>query len=61
MKPVKRFEVVGSFKAGIEWERFTKVVECENEKNAVEKVMSIVGSNHKLNRNLIKIREVLEV
>jgi len=61
MKPVKRFRVVGSFKAGTEWERFTKLVECENEKNAIEKVLSTIGSNHKLNRNLIKIHEVEEV
>ncbi|MHC1593481.1 MAG: 50S ribosomal protein L18Ae [Methermicoccaceae archaeon] len=61
MKPVKRFKVVGSFKAGIEWEKFTKLVECENEKNATEKVLSIIGSNHKLDRNLIRIHEIEEV
>ncbi|MBO8179507.1 MAG: 50S ribosomal protein L18a [Archaeoglobus sp.] len=53
-----RFEVRGSFKTQEGWQRFTKVVEANNEKYAVEKVYSLVGSNHKVKRNLIKIEEV---
>jgi len=57
---MKTFQVKGTFKAGIAWEQFTKVIESQNEKNAVDKVYSIFGSKHGLKRNLIKIESVAE-
>lgn len=53
-----RFEVRGAFKTQEGWQKFTKVVEANNEKYALEKVYSLIGSNHKVKRNLIKIEEV---
>ncbi len=52
------YEVRGFFRIGKEWMKFTKVVTAHNEKFAVEKTYSILGSNHKVKRNLIKIEEV---
>lgn len=53
--------VEGKFKAGVQWEKFSKEVESNSEKNAREKVMSIFGSKHGINRSLIKIESVKEV
>jgi large subunit ribosomal protein LX len=50
--------VQGKFKAGVQWESFSKEVDSNSEKNATEKVLSIFGSKHRVNRNLIKIESV---
>jgi large subunit ribosomal protein LX len=55
------FEIQGTFKAssiGNVWRQFTKVVETSSEKSAKEMVYSLMGSEHGLKRNLIKIKEV---
>ena len=52
------FIVQGKFKAGVQWEHFSKEVDSQNEKNAADKVMSLFGSKHRVNRNLIKIESV---
>jgi len=49
---------MGSFKAGRSWERFTKKVSSNNEKNATEKLYSLIGSEHGLKRNLIRIESI---
>jgi large subunit ribosomal protein LX len=54
------FVVKGTFKAGHIWEKFTKNVESQNEKNAVEKVYSLFGSKNGIKRYLIKIDSVEE-
>ncbi len=53
-----KFEVRGEFRNGMIWTRFRKVVEAENERLAIEKTYSLLGSNHKVKRNLIKIESV---
>jgi len=53
-----KFEVSGKFRNGMVWTKFTKVVEAHNEKFAIEKTYSLLGSNHKVKRNLIKIESV---
>ncbi|HTY90875.1 MAG TPA: 50S ribosomal protein L18Ae [Methanocella sp.] len=50
--------VEGTFKAGVQWEKFSKEVESVNENTAREKVLSTLGSRHGINRNLIKIESV---
>ncbi|MCX8172816.1 MAG: 50S ribosomal protein L18Ae [Archaeoglobaceae archaeon] len=55
------FEIKGSFKDLDGWKRFRKVVRAESEKLAVEKLLSIIGSNHKVKRNLIRIEEIKKV
>ncbi|AEH60407.1 Ribosomal LX protein [Methanosalsum zhilinae DSM 4017] len=57
---MKSFVIKGTFKAGKNWERFTKSIESQNEKNAREKVYSLIGSKHGLKRNLIKIETIEE-
>jgi large subunit ribosomal protein LX len=57
---MKKFVVTGTFKAGHSWEKFTKNVESQNDKNAREKVYSLFGSKHGIKRDLIKINEVCE-
>nr|WP_321498040.1 50S ribosomal protein L18Ae [uncultured Methanolobus sp.] len=57
---MKTFQVKGTFKAGVAWEKFTKVIESQNEKNAEDKVYSLFGSKHGLKRNLIKIESITE-
>jgi large subunit ribosomal protein LX len=61
---VSNFEIKGKYKGGLvgkTWLPFSKVVDSQNEKNAVNKVYSLMGSEHGLKRNLIKIDEVLAV
>ncbi len=53
-----RFRVTGKFRSGMRWMPFTKVVEAHNENFAIEKVYSLIGSNHKVKRNLIKIEGI---
>ena len=54
----KTFQIIGSFKAGRSWERFTKKVSSNNEKNAAEKLYSLIGSEHGLKRRMIRIESV---
>ena len=61
---MSNFEIKGRYKGGLvgkTWLTFSKVVESQNEKNAVNKVYSLMGSEHGLKRDLIKIDEVLAV
>ncbi len=58
------FEIRGTYRGGLvgkTWLPFCKVVESQNEKNAVDKVYSLMGSEHGLKRGLIKIDEVKAV
>ncbi|MHC1594118.1 MAG: 50S ribosomal protein L18Ae [Methanotrichaceae archaeon] len=55
---MSKFEIQGKFKIGNVWQKFSKVLESQNEKNAVEKVLSLLGSEQGVKRNLIKIDEV---
>ncbi len=55
----KTFQITGSFKAGRSWERFSKRVSSNNERNATEKLYSLIGSEHGLKRNLIRIESIV--
>jgi large subunit ribosomal protein LX len=55
---IKIFQLTGSFKAGRSWERFTKKVSSNNEKNAAEKLYSLIGSEHGLKRKMIRIESI---
>lgn len=55
------FIAKGSFKAGHDWENFKKTITSQNKKNAMEKTYSLIGSEHRLKRYLIKIESVEEV
>ena len=58
------FEIRGKYRGGLvgkTWLPFTKVVTSQNEKNAVEWVYSLMGSEHGLKRGLIRIDGVKSV
>ena len=58
---MSEFEINGKYRGGIigkTWLPFSKVIESQNEKNALEWVYSLMGSEHGLKRGLIKIDEV---
>jgi large subunit ribosomal protein LX len=57
---MKNFIVKGKFKAGTNWENFTKNVESQNEKNATDKVYSVFGSKHGVKRSQIQIESIAE-
>ncbi|MFO7965989.1 MAG: 50S ribosomal protein L18Ae [Archaeoglobaceae archaeon] len=52
------FEVKGKFRKAKKWRSFTKKVEAQNERMAIEKTYSLIGSNHKIKRNLIEINNI---
>jgi large subunit ribosomal protein LX len=52
------FEIKGKFKVKNDWQSFSKVIESNNEKNAVEKTYSLLGSKQGVKRNLVRIEEV---
>ncbi len=61
---MSEFIINGKFRTeriGKNWRPFSKVVKSQNENNARELVYSLLGSEHGLKRNLIKIDEVNEV
>ena len=61
---MSNFEIKGRYKGGLigkTWLPFSKVVDSQNEKNAVNTVYSMMGSQHGLKRDLIKIDEVKTV
>jgi len=43
------------------WQRFTKDVRAISERDAVEKVYSILGSNHKVKRYHVRIEKIEEI
>jgi large subunit ribosomal protein LX len=63
---IKEFEemenyiISGKFKAGSSWEKFTKKVASQNEKNAEGKVYSLIGSEHGLKRNFIQLESIIK-
>lgn len=55
------FEVKGKFRKAKKWQPYTKKVEAQNERMAMEKTYSLIGSNHKIKRNLIEINSIGQV
>ena len=61
---MSKFEIKGRYKGGLvgkTWLPFSKAVESNNENNAINKVYSLMGSEHGLKRDCIKIDEVKTV
>lgn len=55
------YRVTGLKRDMFGWVGFKKYVVARSEQDARERVYSLMGSNHKLKRNLIKIEQVVEV
>jgi large subunit ribosomal protein LX len=59
---MKAFKVIGTFKVEKQrWQDFKIEVAAEDEEGATEKVLSSLGSRHRLNRKEIEILEILEI
>lgn len=59
---MKAFKVIGTFKIEKQrWQDFKIEVAAEDEEGATEKVLSSLGSRHRLNRKEIEILEILEI
>ena len=56
-----KFVFRGWFEKGKRKMKFTKEIEAENEKLALEKLYSVIGSNHKVKRVKIHVEEVEKV
>ncbi len=58
---MKAFRVTGSFRMGREKENFTKEVASKGKKEAMEFILSDLGSKHKVKRYDIQIDKVQEL
>lgn len=57
---MKKYNVTGEFRAGHRWEHFSTVVEGPNDAFARERVLSTLGSRHRVSRNAVRITSVEE-
>jgi large subunit ribosomal protein LX len=58
---MKAYRVKGEFLMKNVWQPFSKEVVGENEEVVREKILSIIGSRHKVKRRFIKIAEIKEL
>ena len=58
---MKAFRISGRFRMGRDWQAYSKEVAAVDEASARERLLSILGSQHRVARKYIEIREVTEV
>ena len=58
---MKAFRISGRFRMGRDWQAYSKEVAAVDETSARERLLSILGSQHRVARKYIEIREVTEV
>ncbi|MCD6409357.1 MAG: 50S ribosomal protein L18a [Candidatus Verstraetearchaeota archaeon] len=58
MSEVKTFRISGKMRLSIDWVPFSKEIRALKEEHALEKLYSLLGSNHKVRRNLIVIEKI---
>ena len=58
---MKAFRVKGEFLMGGRMSPFNREIEAEDEDGAREKMLSLLGSEHRCKRNKIRIQAVVEV
>ncbi len=58
---MKAFLVRGTFRMARDWTKFAKEVAADDEKAAVEHVLSDFGSKHRVRRSYIRIKDVAAV
>lgn len=59
---IKTFEVKGTYKEKREiWKPYTKVLTAPNEKQVEERILTQIGSKHRLARSYIRIDSITEV
>ncbi len=52
---MQQYEVSGTFRCGDEWRPYTKTVNAPNEVQAEERIMTAIGSKHRLKRMYITV------
>jgi large subunit ribosomal protein LX len=57
---LKQYEVKGKYQEKQDWKPYTKVITAQNEKQAEERIYTIIGSKHRLKRMYIKIDSISE-
>lgn len=57
---MKQYEIKGKYQEKQAWKPYTKVLTAPNEKQAQERVYTIIGSKHRLKRMYIQIDSVTE-
>jgi len=55
------FEITGLMKIGDVWKPYTKVISAPNEAQAQERIYTLMGSKHRIERRLIKIESIKSV
>ncbi len=58
---MKAYRIVGKFLMKDIWQPFKKEIIGENEDDARERILSIIGSRHKVKRRMIKIDKIVEL
>ncbi len=61
VKSVKVYRVVGRMKIRNSWQKFKIDITGTRVSEVIERVYSMLGSRHKLNRQMIKILDVREI
>ncbi len=52
-----KFKMQGTMKINKKEQKFSKIIEAENEKMALQKLYSLIGNSHGLTRRNIKIEK----
>ena len=58
---MKAYRIEGKFLMKDVWQPFRKEIIGENEEDAKERILSIIGSRHKVKRRMIKIDNIVEL
>ncbi len=55
------FKITGKFKKGKRYHNFTKEISAKTKNAATNKICSLLGSNYKCKKNLVKIDNIEEI
>ena len=58
---MKAFKVKGEFLMKDTMSPFNREIEAEDKDDAYEKIVSLIGSEHRCKRNKIKIEQIVEI
>lgn len=58
---MKAYRIKGEFLMGDAMSPFNREIEAEDEKDAYEKMVSLIGSEHRCKRNKIRVETIVEV
>ncbi|MBM4237595.1 MAG: 50S ribosomal protein LX [Euryarchaeota archaeon] len=59
---MRAFRAVGAFRAGDRrWQKFSIEIAAEDEEDATQRVLSNLGSRHRVNRRNIEFKEIVPI